>query len=169
MPWARPSTGCGRPSPCWTTCAPPGPRTRTSAPNFLDQALRHAQRHPDGADCPVCGAEGRPDLAWVEQAVDQLAALREEARSAQAARDGPEQASDELRYLVSRPPAEVPDELWVCVDAETARQVESAWNLLCLSCHYRPYDPGPTAEQLMVWHRDVRALVRQLSTCSPDT
>jgi recombinational DNA repair ATPase RecF len=78
---------------------------------LLNQALQHAQRHPDDADCPVCGAEGTLDLAWVERTAEQLTALREEARSAQAARDGLERASDELRYLVSPPPVDLPDEL----------------------------------------------------------
>jgi ABC-type Mn2+/Zn2+ transport system ATPase subunit len=113
---------------------------------LLDQALRHAQRHPDDADCPVCGAEGRLGLAWAEQAVDQLTALREEARAALAAREGLEQASDELRYLVSRPPAEVPDELrevwqaWascrqVVEPRELASRAEHAAVTLADACH----------------------------------
>lgn len=59
--------------------------------------------------------------------------------------------------------------LRVCHDPETARQVQSTWNLLCLACHYRPYDPGPTEEQLQRWQREVRAGVRQLNECGSTT
>jgi hypothetical protein len=76
--------------------------------------------------------------------------------------------SDRLR--VGRPQVEVRSMraklicLRVCGDdSETARRVQSTWNLLCLGCHYRPYDPGPTEEQLRAWQREVASLVRQLN------
>jgi hypothetical protein len=53
--------------------------------------------------------------------------------------------------------------LRVCDNAKTAHRVHSTWKLLCLGCHYRPYDPGPTEEQLERWQREVSVLVRQLS------
>lgn len=53
--------------------------------------------------------------------------------------------------------------LRTCCDTETARRAQTTWNLLCTACHYRPYDPGPTQDQLHMLQRQVSELVQQLS------
>ncbi|MFD4942090.1 AAA family ATPase [Streptomyces sp. NPDC058409] len=78
---------------------------------LLDRALEHSRRHPDEEACPVCGADRPLDECWAERAADQIAGLRREAETAEAARSGLRTAVDEVRYLVAQAPAWLPDAL----------------------------------------------------------
>ncbi|WP_414504789.1 AAA family ATPase [Streptomyces sp. NEAU-L66] len=112
---------------------------------LLSKALDHSRRHPDEDACPVCGS-GRPlDEAWAEQAAEQVAALRQEAATAQEARIELQDAMDAVRYLVTRVPAWLPAPLvdpweeWVAcraIDdaARLAARAETAALVLADAC-----------------------------------
>ncbi|MFD8332949.1 AAA family ATPase [Streptomyces solisilvae] len=53
---------------------------------LLERALDHRRRHPDTAECPVCGSAGRLDRTWADGAREQVERLQAEAAQAQAAR-----------------------------------------------------------------------------------
>lgn len=54
---------------------------------LLERALDHRRRHPQSADCPVCGAESRLDEVWAVKAREQVERLQREAAEAQTARE----------------------------------------------------------------------------------
>ncbi|MEU7314480.1 AAA family ATPase [Streptomyces sp. NPDC007083] len=75
---------------------------------LLAKAVQHSRRHADEDTCPVCGSDRPLDDRWAEQAVEQVAALRQEAATAQQARSERDDAVDAVRYLVRRAPAWLP-------------------------------------------------------------
>ncbi|MGW5851135.1 AAA family ATPase [Streptomyces sp. NPDC055254] len=80
---------------------------------LLAKALDHSRRHPDEDACPVCWSDRPLDEAWAERAAEQVAALRQEAATAQEARTALRDAVDTVRYLVTRVPAWLPAPLVV--------------------------------------------------------
>ncbi|MEU6535790.1 AAA family ATPase [Streptomyces sp. NPDC047000] len=75
---------------------------------LLSKALDHSRRHGDEDTCPVCGSDRPLDDTWAERAAEQVAALRQEAATAQNARTALRDAIDTVRYLVTRTPAWLP-------------------------------------------------------------
>jgi hypothetical protein len=118
----------------------------TNVPDLLVSADRMLVAPPVGAAAVV----------WRRGAAFALRAALEAAVSQRLQRSRPEVKVRSMRARMIC--------LRVYDDAEAARQVQSTWNLLCLACHYRPYDPGPTEEQLTLWQREVCALVRRLDS-----
>ncbi|MBT2392329.1 AAA family ATPase [Streptomyces sp. ISL-1] len=71
---------------------------------LLENALDHRRRHPDSADCPVCGGANRLDRAWAQGAREQVERLQAEAAAAQAARRELDAAVRDVHDLVQPVP-----------------------------------------------------------------
>ncbi|MFD8631814.1 AAA family ATPase [Streptomyces sp. NPDC059533] len=71
---------------------------------LLERALDHYRRHPQSADCPVCGAASRFDEVWSARATEQVERLQREAAEAQTARVGLAAAVRAVRDLVQPVP-----------------------------------------------------------------
>ncbi|MEV8594646.1 AAA family ATPase [Streptomyces sp. NPDC052012] len=141
---------------------------------LLDKALDYSRRHADEDTCPVCGS-GRPlDEAWAERAAEQVAALRQEAATAQHARTELRDAVDAVRYLVTRVPAWLPAPLvhpweeWAACratdDAERlAARVETAALVLADACAALREEAARELEKLdEEWRRCVTRLAAWL-------
>jgi ABC-type lipoprotein export system ATPase subunit len=84
----------------------------------LEQALRLHTRRPAEHTCPVCQSPDVLDAAWAEQAAARIAALRESAALADAARQALREAANNLRALCHNPPAHhLPEHLQASWDA----------------------------------------------------
>ncbi|MFG2830561.1 AAA family ATPase [Streptomyces sp. NPDC048434] len=141
---------------------------------LLSKALDHSRRHPDEEACPVCGADRPLDEAWAEQAAEQVAALRQEAATAQEARTELRDAVDALRYLVTRVPAWLPAPLvvpweewaacWAIDDAERlAARAETAALVLADACAALREEAARELEKLdEEWRRCVTRLAAWL-------
>ncbi|MFC9229884.1 AAA family ATPase [Streptomyces decoyicus] len=141
---------------------------------LLSAALDHRRRHADEDACPVCGSDRPLDEAWAEQAAEQVAALRQEAATAQASRIELRDATDAMRYLVTRVPAwlpaplVVPWEEWVACraidDAERlAARAETAALVLADACAALREEAARELEKLdEEWRRCVTRLAAWL-------
>ncbi|MGW7574983.1 AAA family ATPase [Streptomyces sp. NPDC054765] len=140
---------------------------------LLFRALDHSRRHPDDDACPVCGSDRPLDEAWAEQAAEQVAALRQEAATAQEARIELRGAMDAVRYLVTRAvwlpaPLVVPWEEWMACraidDAERlAARAESAALVLADACAVLREEAARELEKLdEEWRRCVTGLAAWL-------
>ncbi|MEV5347415.1 AAA family ATPase [Streptomyces achromogenes] len=141
---------------------------------LLDKALDHSRRHADENTCPVCGADRPLDEAWAERAAEQVAALRQEAATAQQARTGLRDAVDTVRYLVTRVPAGLPAPLvhpweeWAACraidDAERlAARVETTALVLADACAALREEAARELEKLdEEWRRCVTRLAAWL-------
>lgn len=70
---------------------------------LLKRAVDHYDRHPDVGSCPVCGTTGKLDAAWATDALVEIAALRQEAETATAARAELRSAVRAVQDLVHTP------------------------------------------------------------------
>ncbi|MEU7725170.1 ATP-binding protein [Streptomyces sp. NPDC040724] len=88
---------------------------------LLERAQDHRRRHPQSADCPVCGAEDRLDEGWSVRAREQVERLRREAAEAQTARTGLDAAARAVRDLVQPVPG------WLQGDASPLARLWDEW------------------------------------------
>ncbi|MDX3539791.1 AAA family ATPase [Streptomyces sp. MB09-01] len=88
---------------------------------LLERAQDHRRRHPQSADCPVCGAESRLDEGWSGRAREQVDRLRREAAEAQTARTGLDAAARAVRDLVQPVPG------WLQGDASPLAPLWDEW------------------------------------------
>ncbi|WP_112466052.1 AAA family ATPase [Streptomyces triticisoli] len=141
---------------------------------LLAKALEHSRRHTDEGTCPVCGSDRPLDEEWAERAAEQVAALRQEAATAQQARTRLRDARDAVRYLVTRVPAGLPDPLvdpweeWTACrtidDAERlAARAETAALVLADACAALREEAARELEKLdEEWRRCVTRLAAWL-------
>lgn len=100
---------------------------------LLEKALDHRRRHPESADCPVCGSGGRLDREWAARAREQVERLQVEAAAAQRARQDLGAAKRAVHDLVHPVPPHVesdePDLAPLWHDWTTCRAVTDAHEL----------------------------------------
>ncbi|RBY75813.1 hypothetical protein DQ238_18885 [Geodermatophilus sp. TF02-6] len=94
--------------------------------SLLEQAMAHAD-HAEGADCPVCGAQGRIDAAWRVATEEQLNRLRQAAEAADRAHAALRSARSAVQNVALPPPPALHQAPPPGVDAAQLQAIWSAW------------------------------------------
>jgi len=96
---------------------------------LLERAVAWHTHEGDG-DCPVCGAAGKLDAAWHEQASTELTRLRDEAAQVKAAHERQVTCDNTVRTLLRPPPPPLNGETVAGIDTAPAHEAWTAWNRL---------------------------------------